>query len=58
MHKASEGVRLAQCIACARDPRFCGCTEEQEDSRGLCKEYVSIFERREYEQRGNREESD
>ena len=53
--RACDGVRLAQCVACTKDPRFCGCTESDEDKRGLCKEYESIFERRKYDEGRNRE---
>jgi len=35
-------LRLAQCVFCGRDPGTCGCTEKNEDSKGMCKRFTTI----------------
>ena len=41
--RAAKGIREAQCVSCRLDPRFCRATPKDEDRRGLCMKYESIF---------------
>ena len=37
--RADDYTRLAQCILCWKDPEKCGCTEKDEDEKGLCNKF-------------------
>ena len=50
--RAAEGIRIAQCVACRFDPRFCRATPKDEDRRGLCTKYESIFKKEESNDKG------
>lgn len=36
----SDKKRLMQCVACARNPKECGCDNRDEDENGMCKQYL------------------
>lgn len=35
----NDKIRLLQCVFCNRDPDTCGCTEKDENDKGMCKKY-------------------
>lgn len=47
--RVAEGIRIAQCVACAYDPRTCKATDEDEDNKSLCRKYKSIFKEGDYD---------
>lgn len=34
-----DKIRLLQCVFCNKDPETCGCTERNEDEKGMCTKY-------------------
>ena len=54
--RAAEGIRIAQCVACRFDPRFCRATPKDEDRKGLCNKYESIFKEGSHDKGRSREE--
>lgn len=36
---ARDKIRLLQCVFCKNNPETCGCSERNEDEKGMCKKY-------------------
>ena len=37
--RLSDIDRLTECVLCANDPETCGCTDNDDDEQGHCKNY-------------------